>query len=112
MYVAMNRFRVTRGSEQEFEQVWASRERRLSDMAGFVSFHLLRGPIRDDHTLYASQSVWESHDLFLAWTRSEQFRASHRNAGNTKPLYLGPPDFEGFEAVLSEIATPGGARPD
>jgi len=36
----------------------------------------------------------------VAWTKSEQFRDAHRNAGENKPLYLGPPQFEGFSAVL------------
>lgn len=35
-----------------------------------------------------------------AWTRSEAFRAAHAGAGQSKGLYLGPPQFEGFEAVL------------
>ncbi|MFZ5559110.1 MAG: antibiotic biosynthesis monooxygenase, partial [Pseudomonadota bacterium] len=33
-------------------------------------------------------------------THSEAFRAAHAGAGQTKGLYLGPPQFEGFEAVL------------
>ena len=51
MYIAMNRFRVTKGSEAAFE----------------------------------------------AWTKSEAFRKAHHKAGDNKPLYLGPPQFEGFE---------------
>ncbi len=34
---------------------------------------------------------------FEAWTKSEAFRAAHQRAGDNKPLYLGPPQFEGFE---------------
>ena len=34
---------------------------------------------------------------FEAWTRSEAFRAAHHGAGQNKPLYLGHPQFEGFE---------------
>jgi heme-degrading monooxygenase HmoA len=100
MFVAMNRFRVVKGEEEAFEEVWRSRKSRLDEMPGFKTFHLLRGPERDDHVLYASHSVWESEDAFRAWTTSEQFRDSHRNAGQNKLLYLGPPEFEGFSAVL------------
>jgi heme-degrading monooxygenase HmoA len=64
---------------------------------GFVEFHLLRGPEVEDHTLYASHTVWQSRAAFEAWTTSEAFRAAHRRAGDNKPLYLGPPQFEGFE---------------
>jgi heme-degrading monooxygenase HmoA len=104
MFLAMNRFRVARGSEADFEAIWASRKTRLDEMAGFVSFHLLRGPERDDHTLYASHTIWRSKDEFTAWTRSEQFRDAHRNAGSHKAVYLGHPEFEGFESVLAEPA--------
>jgi len=101
MYIAMNRFKVQRGSEEAFEQVWKSRDSRLSEMAGFREFHLLRGPVNEaeNYTLFCSHSVWESYDAFVAWTKSENFRAAHRNAGETKPQYLGHPVFEGFSVV-------------
>lgn len=97
MFIAMNRFRVARGSEAAFEQVWMSRDSHLDKVPGFVEFHLLKGPEAEDHTLYASHTVWESHAAFEAWTKSEAFRAAHHKAGDNKVLYLGPPQFEGFE---------------
>jgi heme-degrading monooxygenase HmoA len=99
MFIAMNRFKVTRGSEGEFERVWTTRDTHLQEVEGFVEFHLLRGPERDDHVLYASHTVWRSRDDFEAWTRSEAFRLAHRNAGGNRPLYLGHPEFEGFGVV-------------
>jgi heme-degrading monooxygenase HmoA len=105
MYIAMNRFKVRKDSTQAFEDVWLSRDSRLEQVPGFVEFHLLRGPERDDHALYASHTVWESRDAFVAWTQSEHFRAAHRNAGDNKPLYLGPREFEGFE-VAQTVGTP------
>lgn len=99
MFIAMNRFSVTRGQEAAFEAVWTSRDTYLHDVPGFRSFHLLRGPERDDHTLYASHSIWASRAAFEAWTRSEAFRRAHQDAGRNKPLYLGHPEFEGFEVV-------------
>ena len=97
MYIAMNRFRVAKGSEVAFEDVWLTRETHLDAVPGFVEFHLLKGPAAEDHTLYASHTVWESFSAFEAWTKSEAFRAAHRGAGDKKPLYLGHPQFEGFE---------------
>ena len=97
MFIAMNRFRVVKGSEADFEQVWLSRDSHLDEVPGFVEFHLLRGSEVEDHTLYASHTVWQSRAAFEAWTTSEAFRAAHRRAGDNKPLYLGPPQFEGFE---------------
>ena len=99
MYIAMNRFKVRKDAGPAFETVWLSRDSHLDRVPGFVEFRLLRGPERDDHVLYASHTVWASRDAFLAWTQSEHFRAAHRNAGDNRPLYLGPPEFEGFEVV-------------
>lgn len=98
-YIAMNRFKVARGAEAQFEEVWISRDSQLKTVPGFVEFHLLRGPEREDHVLYASHTVWRSKADFEAWTKSEAFRAAHRGAGERKPLYLGPPQFEGFEVI-------------
>lgn len=99
MFVAMNRFRVAPGSEEAFEAAWRNRRSRLEEMDGFVSFNLLRGPASDTHTLFASHAIWRDEAAFRAWTTSEQFRDAHRSAGGTWPLYLGPPEFEGFTAV-------------
>jgi heme-degrading monooxygenase HmoA len=104
MFVAMNRFKVARGSEAAFETVWTSRETHLPGVPGFVSFNLLRGPERDDHVLYASHTVWRSKADFEAWTTSEAFRQAHRGAGGNRPLYLGHPDFEGFESIQTVTA--------
>ena len=99
MFIAMNRFRVIKGSEAAFEEVWRSRDRHLDEMEGYVDFHLLRGPESDDHTLYSSHTTWASHEDFQAWTNSEEFRASHKGAGDRKPMFLGHPQFEGFQTV-------------
>ena len=107
MYIAMNRFQVMRGQEAAFEQVWTSRDTFLAGVPGFVEFRLLRGPEAEDHTLFASHTIWRSRGDFEAWTQSEAFRKAHRNAGDNKPLYLGHPRFEGFEVVQTvEAAQP------
>ena len=99
MFIAMNRFKVIKGSETDFQTVWTSRDTHLRDVPGFTSFHLLRGPEREDHTLFASHTIWASRADFEAWTTTEAFRLAHRNAGGNKPLYLGHPEFEGFDVV-------------
>ena len=63
MFIAMNRFRVAKGSEAAFEQVWMSRDSHLEKVPGFVEFHLLKGPEAEDHTLYASHTEWESREI-------------------------------------------------
>ena len=99
MYIAMNRFKVAIGSEAAFEQLWASRDTHLKEVDGFVEFHLLKGPTRDDHVLYSSHTLWSNHGAFERWTQSDAFRAAHRNAGDNRAMYLGHPEFEGFEVV-------------
>lgn len=100
MYIAMNRFKVAPGSESDFETLWTTRDSHLKEVPGFVEFHLLKGPTRDDHVLYASHTIWSDYSAFDAWTQSEAFRAAHRNAGGgTKSLYLGHPEFEGFGVI-------------
>ncbi|WP_043363761.1 antibiotic biosynthesis monooxygenase [Belnapia sp. F-4-1] len=99
MFIAMNRFRVMPGAEADFEELWLSRDSKLSTVPGFVEFRLLRGPRKEDHTLYASHTIWASRDAFEDWTKSEAFRMAHRSAGGTRPLYLGHPEFEGFEPI-------------
>lgn len=110
MFIAMNRFRVIKGNEKAFEQVWLSRDSYLGGVPGFVEFHLLRGPEAEDHTLYASHTIWKNRASFDAWTKSEAFRAAHAGAGNNKPLSLGHPQLELFETLqtVTSSATEGG----
>ena len=70
MFIAMNRFRVKKGSEEAFEHVWLSRDTQLTKVPGFVEFHLLKGPEHDDFTLYSSHTVWQSKATFEAWTKT------------------------------------------
>ena len=102
MFIAMNRFRVKKGAEADFEKVWLSREVFINREAGFVAFHLLKGPQTDAYSLYLSHTIWASTKAFEDWTRSESFRAAHKGAGGNKPLYIEGPQFEGFE-VIQEI---------
>jgi heme-degrading monooxygenase HmoA len=104
MFIAMNRFKVIKESAQDFEAIWLNRESHLQTLPGFVEFHMLKGPEREDHVLYASHTVWRTKADFEAWTRSDAFRASHArsNTSERKPTYLGHPEFEGFE-VIQEI---------
>ena len=99
MFIAMNRFRVKRGCEADFEAAWLNREVYINREPGFVAFHLLKGPQTEEHTLYVSHTMWASTKAFEDWTRSESFRAAHKSAGGNKPLYLGGPQFEGFETI-------------
>ena len=100
MYIAMNRFKICLGREDDFETIWRHRETNLGSVPGFVVFHLLKGEKTDNYTEYASHSTWRSNADFKNWTKSEAFRESHKDAGQSKDMYLGHPIFEGFEVVL------------
>ncbi|MEM6890098.1 MAG: antibiotic biosynthesis monooxygenase [Pseudomonadota bacterium] len=104
MFIAMNRFKVTSENAEAFEALWLGRDSHLKEMEGFVEFHMLKGPEAEDGTrLYASHTVWSSEETFRAWTRSDAFRAAHKDAGSTAKLHQGSPQFEGF-SVIQQIA--------
>ncbi|WP_317931344.1 antibiotic biosynthesis monooxygenase [Halioxenophilus sp. WMMB6] len=96
----MNRFKIALGKEQEFIDIWKNRDTYLAEVPGFKQFHLLQGATNEEYTLFASHSIWESAEAFSNWTKSEAFRQAHANAGGSKGIYLGPPQFEGFEQVV------------
>ena len=100
MFIAMNRFKIKRGNESDFEKIWLKRETFLDRVPGFKSFNLVKGKSNDDYTLYASHSIWVDEKCFMDWTKSEEFRLAHKNAGENKHLYLGHPEFEGFKKIL------------
>lgn len=99
MYLTMNRFKVRPDQAAAFEALWLKRDSHLKSVPGFRSFHLMRGPERADHVLYASHTAWETEEAFTAWTKSEAFRAAHKDAGGSRDLYLEPPELEIFETV-------------
>ena len=100
MFIAMNRFKVKLGEENYFEEIWKNRDTHLNKVPGFKKFNLIKSESNEEYTLYASHSEWESKQDFINWTKSEAFRLAHKNAGQHKNLYLGAPNFEGFEKVL------------
>jgi len=100
MFIAMNRFKIVPGKEAEFEKVWRERDTHLVGVNGFKEFHLVKGEKNNEFSLYASHSIWNSKEDFVNWTKSEAFKLAHKNAGQHKDLYLGAPNFEGFEEVL------------
>ena len=99
MYLTMNRFKVKLGQEEAFETLWTSRDSHLTQVPGFVAFHLMKGEPGEGYRLYASHTMWASEAAFRDWTRSEAFRAAHAGAKGNAALYLGPPELEVFTSV-------------
>ena len=100
MFIAMNRFLIKKGKEELFEQIWKSRETHLDEFPGFIKFNLLKSINKDETTLYASHTQWESKAHFEKWTKSDAFREAHSSANKNKDLYVGHPNFEGFDTVI------------
>ena len=105
MYLAMNRFKIVLGKEDEFETVWKNREAHLEavkglGVKGFKKSNLIKSSINKEFSLYVSHSEWNSEQDFLSWTKSESFKLAHKDADNHKDLYLGPPNYEGFEVII------------
>ena len=96
----MNRFKIVLGKEKAFEDVWKNRETHLESVPGFKNFNLVKGDKNEDYTLYASHSVWNSKEDFINWTKSDAFRKAHSGAGKHNDIYLGHPEFEGFNVIL------------
>ena len=100
MFIAMNRFKIVKGKEKDFENVWKNRDTHLANVPDFKTFNLVKGEEKNYYILYASHSIWNSKDGFWNWTKSEAFKLAHKDAGQHRDLYIGAPDFEGFEKVL------------
>ena len=64
MYIAMNRFKITLGRENDFENIWKERDTHLENVPGFKKFNLLKRKKQDKFTLYASHSEWSSEEDF------------------------------------------------
>ena len=92
-YVATNRFAVRKGKGAKFEQRWANRKSRLSELQGFKYFHLMRRvTLEEDGTNkydegskadgtnmgnYVSFTVWDRKSDFSAWRKGEAFKGKH-----------------------------------
>ena len=100
MYIAMNRFKIAPGHEDDFEALWRNRDTRLKGVPGFREFRLLKGPSDETCTLYASHTIWNSESEFVDWTQSDAFRQAHARSRAPEGTYLGHPQFEGFETVV------------
>ena len=100
MFIAMNRFKISKDFCHEFEQIWRERDSYLEQVAGFKSFNLLKSAEHDGFVLYASHSVWVDENAFIAWTKSEEFRLAHRQASAPKGAYVSHPELETFTSIL------------
>ena len=107
MYIAMNRFRITPGREEEFVEVWRRRDSYLDGVAGFRDFQLLQGKRGEEETIFISHSTWDSRAAFEAWTNSEEFTKAHRKGRTPEGVVRAHPEFEGYEVKLGGSSRDG-----
>jgi len=96
MFIAMNRFQVRQARRKRSRPSGRPGNPISANMAGFVEFHLLKGPVADDHTLYSSHTTWSTSRI-RGLDRSEEFAAPcpRRQQNRRKPL-SGPSQVRGF----------------
>lgn len=103
-YVVFNVVQVPISGADGFEQAFAKRQSRLSEVDGFAGFELLRREGADE---YIVVSRWRNQDAFIAWRNSEHFASAHRGVDTSDRPEEGKPTgahVETFHVVLSEPA--------
>ena len=105
----MSRLKVISGKEVAFEEACKTHGVNTPDIKGFRRFNLIKGNMNKEYSLYIFHSEWNSKNDFINWTRSDLFNLAYKDPTPSKKLYLGPPnfdgyqgepDFEGFEVVI------------
>ena len=66
----------------------------------FKSFNLIKKHLNREYSLYIFHSEWNSEKDFINWMKSDLFNLDHKNPTPQKKLYLGPPDFDGYQGQL------------
>ena len=88
MYIAMSRFEVVNGEENQFEKSLREKHSQLINIPGYLSFHSLRGGTNGTVTFYSSHTTWANKDDFLKWRDSEQFWEVHSDRINIKENFI------------------------
>lgn len=126
MIVVTNRLPVAAGKEQEFEERFRKRAHLVETNPGFIRNEIqkplpyARGKERGQWVnsaefqgYYEVKTWWRSFEDFVAWTKSESFRAAHRQViddqgqpsaeAKAPDLLRGPSEIT-FHEVISESA--------
>lgn len=108
MIVVMNRIPVNPDYHEAFEERFSDRAALVDGMDGFVSFRLLRPQKPEDP--YIVMTFWETHDHFVAWTQSDEFKQGHSRSGRLpSDAFREHPKLEVMEVALEAVK--GGILP-
>ena len=64
MFIAMNRFKIIPGKENEFEKIWKDRDTHLNNVPGFKKFNLVKGE-KMKNSLYMLLTVYGTQKMIL-----------------------------------------------
>ncbi len=104
--IAMNRFRIAPGREEDFLEVWRNRDSHLDEVPGFKKlkklkkFKMLQGDKQDDHTVFISHSVWDREKSLPRLGPVRSLPQGPRQCQVTFRHLPWPTKFEGYEVVL------------
>jgi heme-degrading monooxygenase HmoA len=130
-FVACNQFFVPKENAAAFEDRWASRESKLKECEGFVSFTMCRRdasskghgvkPMEPSEPTYVSTTVWKDRASFEKWRKGNAFKQAHGQGQNNPnaqsssekgtsqpPQWSKPPEPVFYEGTLV-ISKPEGA---
>jgi heme-degrading monooxygenase HmoA len=97
MFIAMNRFRVVKGSEDAFENLWLSRDSHLDTVPGLwnSAYSKVRRP-KITHCMPPTP-YGRAGPRSRPGPDPRPFVPLTVGPDRTSPFYLGHPQFEGFE---------------
>ena len=72
----MNRFKIVLGKENEFEEVWRTRETYLDEVEGFKEFHLLKVKVMTS-TLYTRLTQYGIVKMILLHGQNQNHLRKH-----------------------------------
>ena len=106
MILAVSRFRVANGMEQEVREAFRNRPRLVEDAPGFLGMEVFTD--QDDASVFYLHTRWTDASSFRTWHASDAHRRSH--AGIPKGLKLDAAFTQ--LTLLNDIAQGGNDRED
>jgi heme oxygenase (staphylobilin-producing) len=83
MFVAINRLKMPAEYGDHLEQAFQRNAGGMANVAGFVSFDLLRAEERGE---YLVVTKWQDKASFLAWREGDAFSKAHSGTNPNSPV--------------------------
>ena len=120
MYIAMNRFKIVLGKENEFENVWKNRDTHLDGVKGFKNFNLIKGETNNEYSsptfvsLPADNPCRESHGIsdreFCVVVPIVRKKQGRRRLSNGRKLSGGPSSDDFYTNDEGEVEVTSGYK--